>query len=268
MNINTAIKLAGFLLFSLLTTPVLADKVQFNFAYIGDEMGSARLGVSQGLKEANLQGQFLGQEYLLSSYSSAGQLPPVLQGVFAIFVASTFDELLAVKQAHPEMPVFNLVLEDDTLRTSCLNNVMHIISSHKMKQDAVAQWQKKNPGADVVAQTWHGDFVKFAARDLNKRFRKSFDRVMDNHAWAGWAAVKMSSDALARNTIDDAPALLAYLKHEMAFDGQKGLSMSFRETGQLRQPLLIVENGKLLGEAPVRGVSSDIDSLGNPECVK
>jgi hypothetical protein len=49
----------------------------------------------------------------------------------------------------------------------------------------------------------------------------------------------------------------------MEFDGQKGDYMTFRETGQLRQLLLVVVDGKLAGEAPVRGVaeSDDLDSL-------
>jgi len=42
----------------------------------------------------------------------------------------------------------------------------------------------------------------------------------------------------------------------------------FRDTGQLRQPILLVENGKLVGEAPVPGVvdSNDLDSLGGTSC--
>jgi hypothetical protein len=47
-----------------------------------------------------------------------------------------------------------------------------------------------------------------------------------------------------------------------------GTDMNFRPTGQLRQPLLLVEDGKIAGEAPVRGVADDLDSLGNVECEK
>jgi hypothetical protein len=38
---------------------------------------------------------------------------------------------------------------------------------------------------------------------------------------------------------------------------------TFRDTGQLRQPLLLVEAGKLVGEAPVPGVvdSNDLTAL-------
>jgi hypothetical protein len=46
--------------------------------------------------------------------------------------------------------------------------------------------------------------------------------------------------------------------------------MKFRATGQLSQILLIIENGKLVGEAPVKGVVDplDLDSLGAVECQK
>ena len=44
--------------------------------------------------------------------------------------------------------------------------------------------------------------------------------------------------------------------------------MSFRDTGQLRQPLLLVAGDHVLGEAPVRGVVEieDLDSLGATHC--
>ena len=46
--------------------------------------------------------------------------------------------------------------------------------------------------------------------------------------------------------------------------------MSFRETGQLRQPLLLVDGDRIVGEAPVRGVvdTTYLDSLGVPFCPK
>ncbi|MCY4281483.1 MAG: hypothetical protein OXE03_00980, partial [Gammaproteobacteria bacterium] len=64
-------------------------------------------------------------------------------------------------------------------------------------------------------------------------------------------------------------AMLEFLKGDLGFDGQKGLGLDFRNTGQLRQLLLISDaDGKLLGEAPVRGVvePDDMDSLGLASC--
>ena len=91
---------------------------------------------------------------------------------------------------------------------------------------------------------------------------------MDDDAWAGWAALKLLSEAVARAQRTEPARILAYLRHEMAFDGQKGVPQTFRDTGQLRQPLLLVEAGKLVGEAPVPGIvdSNDLDSLGLTSC--
>ena len=71
---------------------------------------------------------------------------------------------------------------------------------------------------------------------------------MDSDAWAGWAALKMVSETVARTQSADPKQVMTYLREEMAFDGQKGIPHTFRNNGQLRQPLLIVEAGKLVGE--------------------
>ena len=93
---------------------------------------------------------------------------------------------------------------------------------------------------------------------------------MDDYAWAGWAAVKMTSDSVARENISDAKHMLTYLKTNLSFDGQKGSDMNFRETGQLRQLMILVEDGKIVAEAPVRGVAKPptLDSLGLLNCEK
>ena len=66
----------------------------------------------------------------------------------------------------------------------------------------------------------------------------------------------------------DAWILLEYLKNELTFDGQKGSNMNFRKNGQLRQLILLVENDKIITEAPVRGVAKPptLDSLGILDC--
>ena len=93
---------------------------------------------------------------------------------------------------------------------------------------------------------------------------------MTDEAWAGWAAVKLLSDTIARVETNDAIVLIETLQTDLAFDGQKGIHMSFRDTGQLRQPLLLVEDGTIVGEAPVRGIVgvTNLDSLGLPGCPK
>lgn len=269
-SLKTVLCCFAFCLLCVLTSASYTDQINIKFAYIGNSDNSALQGVTQGLSEANLQGQFLGQAYELDIIALNNINGMELSAYLALFVATDSDTLSMLGQIAPNHPVFNLTADDDTLREDCLGNVLHIIPSHTMKNDATAQWLKKHPDAGVEAVAWHPAFVKFAARDLNKRFRKAFTQGMDSGAWAGWAAVKMTADTVAREEITSSIEMLNYLKTDLSFDGQKGLAMNFRETGQLRQILLLVDSGKLVGEAPVRGVvkSNNVDSLGITDCPK
>ena len=90
---------------------------------------------------------------------------------------------------------------------------------------------------------------------------------MDALAWAGWFAARAVGDTLMREPVSDAAALLEALKQADGLDGQKGDPHSFRASGQLRQPLVLVGSaGELLGEAPVRGARGGLDSLGSSPC--
>lgn len=249
---------------------VSAKTIEINFAYVGEEDHSALLGVRQGLKEANLQGQFLGQNYTLDIISPAEALDHDYGKYIAVLSAVDSKTLSKMGERLPDIAVFNLTIDDDSLRTRCLSNTLHIVPSASMKVDAIAQWKQKQPDSNATAQAWHGDFVKFAARDLNKRFKKEQNAIMDDTAWAAWAAVKMTSDSVARKNINDAKHMLEHLKTDLSFDGQKGSNMNFRETGQLRQLILLVEDGKIVAEAPVLGVAipPTLDSLGLLNCEK
>lgn len=249
---------------------VNADPMEeIKFALIGDEESSAYNGVMQGIHEANLQGRFLGQGYSLHGFAGE-HLDGINPGEFIAFIIATDTvNLQQAARLFKDHAVFNVSLHEDLLRETCSANLLHVIPSEKMLNDAETQWLRKAPGEDVHASGWHHDFMKFAARDLNKRFRKRFASEMDQYAWAGWAAVKMTSDSIARKGFTDPVALLNHLKTDLSFDGQKGLDMNFRDTGQLRQ-LVLISNaaGELVGEAPVRGVvePGDVDSLGLASC--
>ncbi|HEY7841526.1 MAG TPA: hypothetical protein VIC61_08140 [Gammaproteobacteria bacterium] len=248
-----------------------AEPVRVSLVFIGAEQDPAFLGVRQGLDEANLQGRFLGQEYTLRSIAPGTAAEADLARDLAIVAAADADLLRQLATRWPDHAILNVRARDESLRENCLPNLLHVIPSDGMFRDAVIQWQKKNPGARVSAVAWHPEFMKFAGRDLNKRFRAAFDTGMEDYAWAGWAAVKMVSDMVARRGPEAPGALLEHLKVDLAFDGQKGVDLSFRPSGQLRQPLLLVEDGRLVGEAPVRGVAAsdaDLDSLGATECRK
>lgn len=261
-----------FVVVLLLSKPSagLSETIEARFAYVGPESHTGLLGVKQGIAEANLQGQFLGQKYTLDVIATENYMTTDFSAYVAVTTAVDYDHFVKLSKSWPTVPLFNLNISDDSLRSLCLPNALHVIPSNRMKADAVKQWQQKEPGSQVTAQAWHRDFVKFAARDLNKRFKKKNHQPMDDYAWAGWAAVKMTSDSVARENITEAKNMLAYLKTSLAFDGQKGSNMNFRETGQLRQLLILVQQDKIVAEAPVRGIAKPptLDSLGLLSCDK
>jgi ABC-type branched-subunit amino acid transport system substrate-binding protein len=263
--------LKKLVLFAVFIWPplLLADNLQVTLHYIGPTEGQAWDGVEQGLDEANLQGRFLGQEYKIETVSEAELAKLKAEEVTAILVASDADHVMSIARMpqFATVPVLNLTSDADKLRQACLPNLLNIPPSNRMKQDALAQWQAKNADVPVTARTWHEDFVKFAASQLNNRFTKKHDRKMGDDAWAGWAAVKMLSDSVARTQSTDSAAMLKFLRNDLSFDGQKGDTATFRDTGQLRQIILLVdEQNKIVAEAPLRGVKGGLDSLGQLSC--
>ena len=60
---------------------------------------------------------------------------------------------------------------------------------------------------------------------------------------------------------------MVFISTDYIFDGQKGDNANFRESGQLRQILLLVDNdNKIVAEAPLRGFKGGLDSLGKVTC--
>lgn len=238
---------------------VAQETLDVPLAFVGPADGSAGRGARQGLEEARLQGEFLGQRYHLDA--APGE-------AVALVAALPAAEVAALAREHPSRPVLNVTAGDDTLRDHCLPNLFHVLPSARMLADAVAQWRQVQPTSQAEARAWHPTFEKYAAAQLNKRYTEQFGVPMDDAAWAGWAAVKLLSDTVAREQSASPVVLLDALAKRLAFDGQKGADMSFRADGQLRQPLLLVEGDRVVGEAPVRGVADieDLDSLGPPRC--
>ena len=252
--------LYAFMAFAVLTGS--GSAAEFELAYIGPPDSSSLRGLKLGIDESNLQGEFLNVKLTLIK-SASDSVPDSAVAVFA-------DKLGSIAEIAADAggrAVFNLSDESSQLRSACLSNALHIIPSAKMKADAVKQWQASNPGSKVSAAAWHSKAVKFAARDLNRRYLDRFGSPMDGLAWAGWFAARAVGDTLMRQPASDAAALLESLKQADGLDGQKGDPHSFRASGQLRQPLVIVgPAGELLGEAPVRGAKGGLDSLGTLPC--
>ena len=245
-----------------------ATPVSVRIAFIGPADGDAHAGAQQGIKEANAQGKFLGLNYELVASADIGAARAAKAS--AVVVDADAAALPAIAAAAPELPILNVRAEDDALRTQCVGNLFHTIPSQAMRSDALAQWHKKQPGSQATAHAWHASAELYAGSQLNKRYSDASGRAMNDQAWAAWAAVKLVSDTVARLHASEPAGLLGALRKDLAFDGQKGVDMSFRDNGQLRQPLLLVENGKIVGEAPVRGIApnGDLDSLGNTACAK
>ena len=245
-----------------------APSLNVRIAFIGQAASDAHAGASQGIREANAQGKFLGLSYALVDAQDVTAARAAQ--VSAIVVAGEAAALLTLAGQATGTPLLNVTAEDDSLRSHCISNLLHTIPSQAMRVDALQQWRLKQADSQAQAQAWDAGAELYAGSQLNKRYADHAGRAMNDQAWAGWAAVKLVSDTVARLRSGDPAGLLTALRKDLAFDGQKGVDMSFRDNGQLRQPLLLVEHGKIVGEAPVRGVAADgdLDSLGPSACVK
>lgn len=250
-----------FLAAVLAAIPAAAE--DYLLVYVGPGSSSALQGVRLGVDESNLQGAFLGVTLSLREAETGQELPT---GAVAV-LADSRGSIPDLARTLENLPLLNLSDGSDALRTACLDTVLHVIPSDHMKADAVGQWRGQHPDAPVAAAAWHPDAVKFAARDLNKRYRERFGEPMDDLAWSGWFAARAVGDTLMRERSESPSALLRDLKAAEGLDGQKGDPQSFRASGQLRQGLVLVDpDGKLLGEAPVRGAQGGLDSLGVSPC--
>ena len=243
-----------------------APPLTVRIAFIGAVDSDAHAGAQQGIKEANAQGKFLGIGYELLDSADVGAA--VAAKATAIVIEGDAASLAMLAGQAQGTPLLNVRAEDDSLRKLCVANLLHTIPSQAMRADAQKQWQQKQAGSNIQARAWDATAELYAGSQLNKRYRDAAGRDMNDQAWAAWAAVKLVSDTVARLHAVEPAALLAALRKDLAFDGQKGVDMSFRDNGQLRQPLLLVEGGKIVGEAPVRGAAAngDLDSLGNTTC--
>lgn len=244
-----------------------AEVIDVKMHYVGSTEGSAWAGIQQGISEANLQGQFLGQSYSVEPIT-VDELAK-LDTTTAVFVSVDTETTLNIAKLPnlANVAVFNITNTADDLRSVCLPNLLNISASDAMRKDALAQWTAKHADTPIKVQGWHESFRKFAASQLNKRFKKEHGVIMDDDSWAGWVGPKMIADTVARTQSSDAATILSFVKTELAFDGQKGAGATFRENGQLRQLLLLIdENNKIAAEAPLRGVKGGLDSLGSVAC--
>ena len=228
-----------------------SDKRVMTILSIGDKNRDYASGVRQGVQEGELQGRFLGFSIKLIEQET---VPSDLSAVKADAIITALPErvvLNMLRSLPSDTPVINVLSRSDSLRDSCQPNLLHTVPSNSMLTDATVAWNKKKPDTSGSATAWHPDFKKFAARDLNKRYKAAHQKAMTPAAWAGWAASRSMADAYARGGLDSIKALTQADRGGFIFDGQKGHDMSLLPNGQLQQ-VLITEgaDGQLLGEAP------------------
>ncbi len=256
----------GWLAAVTLSTAATADEI-VQIAFIGDDSGDAYQGASMGLDEINRAGGFLGFEFALTAVADHEQIDDD-----AIAVLVTVDGASAgdVAGAFPQLAVFNTGSDDDALRALCRDNLFSIMPSASMRSDAIAQWQQQADDEDISAVAHHHRFRRYSSGDLNGRYVEAFDEPMTESAWTAFVAVRMVGDGVTRTTSREPDALIEHLWGLESFDASKGQPLSFRENGQLRQPLWIVQGDDVLGESPVEGVvdPDDLDTLGGVSCSK
>jgi len=243
---------------------------ELQLAYVGDPAHPAWKGIQQAHAEANLQGRFLGQQYQIETLTLSDLGDRTGAQFHAVIAAIEAEDLIRVAESLPNVPILNVAAEQDWLRQRCAHNLFHVLPSARMRADAIKQWQTQAGRGDVEARAWHSSFKRYAAAQLNRRYQSAQGEPMQDLSWAGWAGVKLVTDLLALYPQASPTELMQHLHNDLAFDGQKGQVLTFRPTGQLRQPLLLIAGDSIVGEAPLRGVVdiTDLDSLGTKECPK
>jgi len=125
--------------------------------------------------------------------------------------------------------------------------------------------------AGLVALAWHGQFERFGAPQLSRRFLKIAKRPMVDQDWAAWLAGRAIASTVAGLVKADATALKEGLA-KANIDGSKGVSLQFRPWDrQLRQPLLLSDGQGVTAMAPVEGIlhpRNVLDTLGADEAEK
>ncbi len=115
----------------------------------------------------------------------------------------------------------------------------------------------------LTPRAWHWTFERYGAPQLNQRFRRLADRDMTDDDWAGWAAVRVLTDAVVQAGSAERTAVHAALRSpDLSVDLYKGVRGNFRNwDGQLRQPILLATHNAVIAVAPVEGFEHQFDTL-------
>ncbi len=231
-----------------------AERVVVSF--IGEANSPAARGAALGIEEANRAARYFGFQLELDPRGTPGPL-----GIAASSDGAALEALVG-----PGRVVINSRVSK---RSGCRAGLFHVAPSDAMVASARAQWREALKSEAPSVAAWHPSLVKFAARDLNKRYLAQYGEVMRSEAWAAWAAARSFGEAVLRTRSVDPAQIATYFRGAFGLDGQKGRALTFRPNRQLRQPLYYVDaDDEVVGEAPLADAvpDLDLDSLGNIEC--
>jgi ABC transporter substrate binding protein (PQQ-dependent alcohol dehydrogenase system) len=124
----------------------------------------------------------------------------------------------------------------------------------------------------LVALAWHGQFERFGAPQVNRRFVKLAKRPMTDPDWAAWVAGRAASAAVSSVAPNAGAEAWRGALLRLGLDGSKGVNLQFRPWDrQLRQPLLLSDGQGVQATAPVDGLlhpRNVLDTLGADEAEK
>ena len=251
--------------------------------------GSASVarGVRMGAAESKQTAALFGDDVELyeadgggaAAVTAAERLLSARQVQVVIAISAADADILSKFAESHHILFFNAASRSQALRAACRRYTFHVEATDAMYANAAqaariwpetmsanASVSTERPDRDSVT-LWGPSLQRFGASQLNDRYRDRYHLGMDGFAWAGWAAVKIATEAALRARSTSPAKLVAYLESPATqFDGHKGWSLTFRRTDhQLRQPLYVA---RLQGAGGYRYIDvpelRDDSSLGAP----
>jgi hypothetical protein len=219
-----------------------------------DVLWGIRMGVDEARHAAAMFGGSVElREILLPFDARSGTRPPLslpeahLQVVIpGLMDAALFDETRERARTAGAL-LFNGSRRDAAAYARCDSHVFHVRPSPSTMAAARASLPQPATG-DI--ETWAPGLRRFGADSLARRFHEFAGRSMSSSSWCGWFAVKSAWEATLQSKAATSAALGSWLETPAArFDGHKGAPLHFDASHELVQPLYLVHEGEVTGEA-------------------
>jgi ABC-type branched-subunit amino acid transport system substrate-binding protein len=245
-----------------------------------------RLGAAESKQTAALFGDvvelFEADGAGAAALTAAEQLSSVRKVQVLIGVSAADADILSRFAESHHILFVNAASRSQALRAACRRYTFHVEATDAMYANAAhaAQHSPVTISANASGQTvareadsvtlWGPSLQRFGASQLNDRYRDRYHLGMDGFAWAGWAAIKIATEAALRTRSTSPAKLTAYLESSTTrFDGHKGWSLTFRVADhQLRQPMYIAmlsgAGGYRYTDVPELRDDSSLSATSNP----